>query len=111
VSEGGVFTVEKYLELKIVYSEITSGYSGRRYNQEAAIDFSSGNYICEEDFPAGIYSILKFGSYGILISSNKKYGLGGWDDFVTKFNNTIFNEGDRLSVIMAKIRLVPAFSD
>ncbi|MDR0983411.1 MAG: hypothetical protein LBL93_00165, partial [Ruminococcus sp.] len=28
VSEGGVFTVEKYLELKIVYSEITSGYSG-----------------------------------------------------------------------------------
>jgi hypothetical protein len=111
LSEGGVFTVEKYLELKIVYSEIASGYSGRRYNQEVAIDFSSGNYICGEDFPPGVYSVLKFGSYGLLSSTNKKYGLSGWDDFVTKFNNTIFNEGDILYVIMARIRLVPAFSD
>lgn len=63
-------TVQGPLTIKITFTAIDEGYTGRQYSESAAITLSSGNYEAGTDFDAGTYSIVLVSGYGNISSSN-----------------------------------------
>lgn len=65
-----VLDVSGGVVIRLEYSKIDKGFSGRTYNEEEGFELSDGNYIAGEDFPAGIYRITASYGSGNLSSSN-----------------------------------------
>lgn len=102
-----VLTVTSKLVVQLDYSEITSSFSGRSYNDGAKVTVTAGNYTAGTDFPAGTYDIKAVSGNGSLSSSNlydggvnEIFGVGDgyFDVYNNEFINADFKDGDTLTV-------------
>lgn len=68
--EKATLHVSGRLEIKLTYSELESNYSGRTYDDSAAVTLGSGNYTVGSDLSEGTYKVVAVSGNGNLSSSN-----------------------------------------
>ncbi len=104
--EGVTLSVSGGLSVRLVYTVVEGGFTGRTYDEENAITLGSGNYTAGTDFEPGTYKITAISGSGNLYSSNIFQGgvneVFGVDDGSGWYTPEIFNielaEGTELSV-------------
>jgi hypothetical protein len=117
---GTTLTVQGNLRVRIVYTEVTSNYIGRRYDNDSPTQLTFGTYTCGVDFPAGTYGIVAYSGTGTLRSSNagkggvnELFGISEDQGFYNKqFLNAAFNDGDTLTLGgNLTVNIYPAYLD
>lgn len=115
--EDTILTVSGTVQVKLTFSVIETGFTGRLYDETKAIELSTGNYESGVDFEAGVYNIVAMKGTGNLSTDNMFNGglneMFGIDDgygfYVGEFYNVDLPAGTELSVSGGvKIKLIPA---
>ncbi len=115
--EGTVLSTNGKLVIKLIYTNIESGFAGRTYDEGKAVTLTSGNFTSGEDFDPGIYKIVAVSGRGNLSSSNLYDGgvneMFGIDDgtgfYNNQFLNAVLSDGVELTVSGGlTITLIPA---
>ena len=103
--------------IRLEYTNISKGYSGRTYHEEEGFDLGAGNYVAGEDFPAGTYRITASYGTGNLSSSNifdggvnEMFGIDdGYGWYSDRIENVELPKGEELEVSGGLgVRMVPA---
>ena len=109
--------VTSNLVVKLTYTNIEAGFTGRTYDEDNAIELTSGNYTAGTDFPAGIYTINAVSGSGNINSSNMFSGglneVFGVDTsssiYTDQFINVELDDGVTLTVSGGlTVKLTPA---
>lgn len=83
------------LKIKLDFTSVESNFTGRTYDEGAAITLKDGNYEAGTDFTAGTYKILAVSGTGNLSSSNIYDGgmneMFGVDNGTRLYNNQFLN--------------------
>jgi hypothetical protein len=104
------------LKIKLEYTSVDSNFTGRIYDESAAITLKDGNYEADTDFTAGIYKISAVSGRGNLSSSNMYNGgmneMFGVDDGTGMYNNQFLNANLEKGVTLSisgglTIKLIP----
>lgn len=110
-------SLNRDLKIKLVFTSVDSNYTGRTYDESAAIIFTDGNYESGIDFTIGIYKVVAVSGTGNLSSSNIFDGgineMFGVDDgsgfFNDQFLNANLEKGVTLSISGGlTVKLIPA---
>jgi hypothetical protein len=112
-----MLTVSGGVTVKLTYTEIVEGFTGREYDDANAVELTTGNYIIGKDIPAGIYN-LDFVSGAGYVSSDNMF-TGGIAEFIGEddgsglysktFANLLLEKDVQFSIDDAvTIRLTPA---
>lgn len=101
-----VLTVSGGVTIRLEYTDVKKGYSGRTYAEEEGFELSGGNYIAGEDFPAGTYRITASYGTGNLYSTNifnggvnEMFGIDdgmGW--YTDRIDNVELPDGEELQI-------------
>lgn len=115
--EGTVLSLNGDLSVKLIYTNISSNFTGRSYNDDSSVTLGSGNFTADQDFPAGTYKIVAVSGTGNLSSSNIYDGgvneMFGVDDgsgyYNGQFLNAEFDTGVTMTVSGGLVvKLIPA---
>ena len=114
--EGEYLSVSGTQVVQLDYTAIDVPASGREYDEAAAFELTSGNYISGEEIESGFYNIIAVSGTGNLSSSNMFDGglneMFGIDDgtgfYAEEFHNISLSEGVELTVSGLTIRMIPA---
>lgn len=115
--EGTVLCLNNDLTVKFTYTKIESDYTGRTYDEGAAITLGGGNFEAGTDFPEGVYNIVALSGTGNLSSSNMFDGglneMFGIDDGTGFYNSQFMNaelpSGTTLTISGGlSVKLIPA---
>lgn len=115
--EGTVLSADGNISFKLEFTSIDGSASGRKYDESAALELSTGNYISGTDFPSGTYSIEAVSGQGNIHSSNifdgginEMFGIDdgtGW--YTSKANNIDLPENTELEISGGVIvRMIPS---
>ena len=92
---GTTLNLNNRLTIKLTFTSIGSTYSGRNYDESAAVALSDGNYEAGTDFASGTYKIVAVSGQGNLSSSNILDGglneMFGIDKGMNMYNNQFMN--------------------
>lgn len=116
MDENVVLCISSRVTIKLIYTNITGGYTGREYNEAKAVELTSGNYVAGVDFPAGLYNVEAVSGAGNISSSNLIDGgineMIGVEDgsglYIQTFKN--LELGDTVELVISsgvKVRLIP----
>lgn len=117
LSKDVVLSIGGSAVVKLEYTKITGGYSGRTYDEAGAITLSSGNYEAGSDFDAGVYTIAAVSGNGNISSTNLFNGgineIFGDDDgtgfYIERVENVALPAGTELSVSGGvTVKLIPS---
>lgn len=115
--ENATLNVSGRLKIKLTYNELKSGYTGRTYDESAAITLGSGNYTVGSDLKEGTYKVVAVSGNGNIYSSNLFSGgineVFGIDDGSGYYNKEFVNlqlEKDVTIEIKGnlKVKFIPA---
>ncbi|MCL2137675.1 MAG: hypothetical protein FWH40_09230 [Coriobacteriia bacterium] len=116
LSENVKLHVTMNLVIKLTFTKIEAGFTGRAYDKAKAIELSRGNYTAGTDFPAGVYTINAVSGNGSLYSSNllpncvnEAFGVDTSTGFyIDQFINAELGDGVTLTITGSlKVRLTP----
>jgi len=111
------------LKIKLTYTKLENGFSGRKYDESRAITLSNGNYIAGEDFESGTYNIVVVSGNGTISTSNLYddgvndfFGIDDdWGLYTEQFLNLEIPENVEISVSSTigqlTVKLIPEVID
>lgn len=104
-----VLTISGDVKVKITYTDIESGFKGRKNGKELVL--SAGNYICTKDIPGAIYNIQLVSGIGNVISNNgRDVGINEvFGKEATKESKNIVLTSDKTKLIIkgdVKVKLI-----
>lgn len=114
LKEGYTIHISGYVRVKLDYSQITSNYTGREYDEENKFTLEPGVYTVGTDFEAGVYTITAVDGDGYLASSNfselgidEMFGVyDGTQAYVPSSAHVTLNEGDTLEVTDVTVEML-----
>lgn len=104
------------LTVKLEFTEVTSNFTGRTYDESKAVTLSDGNYETGKAFPEGVYNIVAVSGSGNISSSNifdggvnEMFGVKSSGDLYTpETKNVTFKSGNTLTISGGlKVKLIP----
>lgn len=115
--EDATLEVSGNLKIKLTYSELKSNYTGRTYDESAAVTLGSGNYTVGSDLKEGTYKLIAVSGNGNISSSdlynggiNEVFGIDDSSGYYTKEFQNLDLEKDVVVEIKGnlKVKFIPA---
>ena len=98
--KGTTLTLNSDLKITLTYTGVDSNFTGRSYDEGAAVTLKDGNYEAGTDFPAATYKIVAVAGTGNLSSTNMFDG--GLNEMFGVDNSTGLYNGQFLNVDLKK---------
>lgn len=114
--ENTVLNLTSKLTIRLTYTQVDKGFTGRTYQDDKAVTLKAGNYEAGKDFEAGTYKVIAVSGLGNISSSNLLDGgineMFGADDPTGMCNNQFLNvelpAGTTLTLTGVTVKLIPA---